>query len=726
MARFCAAQESVTAMVLLRARRAVLLLILALATTSLLQFAQAKLAQVQAAVTYRVLITGDSITQGSSGDYTWRYRLWNKLATTAPGAVSFVGTRTDLYDNVNNQQGSQYYAASFSAKSHSALWGSSYQAELANITSQVSSTNANVLVVMLGSNDLAYLTTPAQTIANVQTYIARARAAAPGIDIVVGQALNKWDPWAGQYQLNDQVADYATRLATMAASLNTASQRVVIAPTRNGWDSKVHTWDGTHPNATGEALIAQRISEGLAQIGVGAASPDISGPKTWAVAGPTPGLTPGSESAAITWNRVPSGATGMFIEQRLINNGEPWLRLPYSVGGNGWTAEMLAAGGTYEFRVVPAKGFSTGVAGPAASTTVSGQTPGGISSISATPAGESSLGGKKASASWGESSAAQGYHLSYRMVADPQPAWYDLPYPVTQRMWNFEPLNNGRRYAFRIRGTRGFINGPWKASSPIRAQGIPTNFTHVALGDSYSSGLGASGDYSGGDCLRAANAWTRSLYQINQGTSANLACAGAKIPGVRSQLGAMSNYFAQYPGSAQVVTMTVGGNDVGFSDVLAECVLSNCTGSESDLHNAIQSVQTELGGLYQDIRAMVPNADIIVGGYPSVVERYGPSWNPVCSGIGDFEREMITRLATHLNNEMVITAQASGVWTVGRRVQDAFVGHNACSSSEWIHAGNLDVGGVSGFIDAKSFHPNDGGQYHYTEVFNQTWEDYAG
>lgn len=34
---------------------------------------------------YKILISGDSISQGSSGDYTWRYRLWNRLNSTASG-----------------------------------------------------------------------------------------------------------------------------------------------------------------------------------------------------------------------------------------------------------------------------------------------------------------------------------------------------------------------------------------------------------------------------------------------------------------------------------------------------------------------------------------------------------------------------------------------------------------------------------------------------------------
>lgn len=708
-------------------RRAAVALALALLGTCLLAVAAATTAPADAAVTYRVLITGDSITQGSSGDYTWRYRLWNKLSSTAPGQVAFVGTRTDLYDVVNSRQGSQYYAASFAAKAHSAVWGDSYQAGLGSIASQVGSTNANVLVVMLGSNDLTYFTTPQQTIDNLRTYIARARAAAPGLDVVVGEVLNKYDPWAGQYLLRDQVSEYASRLATLASQLNTASERVVVAPTRDGWDSRTMTWDGTHPDATGEALIAQRVSQGLAKIGIGTASPDVSGAKSWSVPGPTPSVTAGSEQATLGWNRTPTGSTAMFIEQRLVNTGGAWQRLPYAVSGDGWTAELLAAGGSYQFRLVPSKGFQTGIAGPAVSVTVGGATPSAILTVNTVANGASSQGGQKATASWSASADAQGYLLSLRLMHDSQPSWTDLPYPVAQRQWAFEPLFQGRRYQVRVRGSRGFLTGPWKAGAVVRTRGVPGGFRHVALGDSYSSGLGASGSYSGGGCEQAANAWVHDVYLYQRSGGAHLACAGGKIPDVRDQLAAMDSYFAAYPDAPQLVTLTVGGNDVGFSDVLSECVLSSCTDMEADKHSAIITTGTKLSALYAEVRARHPYADIIVGGYPGVVERSGASFNPLCLRIGDHERDMIDRLSRHLNNEITDEAAGAHVWALGERIEAKFSGHNACSAdAEWVHAGNLDIGGVSGLIDKKSFHPNDSGQYAYTEVANATWEASAG
>src|SRR6202000_499973 len=47
----------------------------------------------------RIMIAGDSLTAGTSGEYTWRYRLWEAL-TRAGGSVDFVGQFTDLIDPV--------------------------------------------------------------------------------------------------------------------------------------------------------------------------------------------------------------------------------------------------------------------------------------------------------------------------------------------------------------------------------------------------------------------------------------------------------------------------------------------------------------------------------------------------------------------------------------------------------------------------------------------------
>jgi len=273
-----------------------------------------------AAPAYRLMLAGDSITQGSSGDYTWRYRLWVKLGRTAPGTTRFVGTRTDLYDNVNGRQGSGYYAdPSFGGRSHSALWGTTYNVQKANVASQVTGSGANTLVVLLGLNDIAWLgRTPAQVVSDLEAYVAAARGANSGIDVVVGQALKPYDPWTGAVRFQPEINELNRLIDVASGRLNTGNSRVVVAPTANGWNANGHTWDGTHPNPTGETLIAQRVSEGLARIGVGTSSPNTYASTPWNVRGPAVTVAPAAARADLSWNRTSTGATGMFIEQRLV------------------------------------------------------------------------------------------------------------------------------------------------------------------------------------------------------------------------------------------------------------------------------------------------------------------------------------------------------------------------------------------------------------------------
>ena len=70
----------------------------------------------------RILLVGDSVTQGSAGDWTWRYRLWEHL-DAAGVEFDLVGPRTDLYDNIAGEHGSAAYADGEFDRDHAARWG---------------------------------------------------------------------------------------------------------------------------------------------------------------------------------------------------------------------------------------------------------------------------------------------------------------------------------------------------------------------------------------------------------------------------------------------------------------------------------------------------------------------------------------------------------------------------------------------------------------------------
>ena len=121
----------------------------------------------RAASPARIMIVGDSISQGSAGDYTWRYRLWKHLQPKVPG-LDFVGVRNDLFDNVANVQGSQAYADSNFDRDHNALWGNTLDASGDTIQTRTAATTPDVMLVLLGINDLTFLTSPAGTEARIR------------------------------------------------------------------------------------------------------------------------------------------------------------------------------------------------------------------------------------------------------------------------------------------------------------------------------------------------------------------------------------------------------------------------------------------------------------------------------------------------------------------------------------------------------------------------------
>ena len=220
--------------------------------------------------------------------------------------------------------------------------------------------------------------------------------------------------------------------------------------------------------------------------------------------------------------------------------------------------------------------------------------------------------------------------------------------------------------------------------------------SYVALGDSYSSGTGTRSYISDGtDCLRSTSAYP-SLIASARGYSLNFrACSGAVISDVRAlQLGALSS-------STAYVTISIGGNDAGFADVLTECAqpgwLSNCYG-EIDRSRAFISgtLPARLDALYAEIATRAPQAEVTVVGYPRIFN------GEDCNAFTWFSGREMSRLnatADLLNSVTAQRAAARGFSFADPTSR--FVDHAVCDDSEWIN-------GLSWPI-VESFHPNRSG-----------------
>jgi lysophospholipase L1-like esterase len=222
---------------------------------------------------------------------------------------------------------------------------------------------------------------------------------------------------------------------------------------------------------------------------------------------------------------------------------------------------------------------------------------------------------------------------------------------------------------------------------------------YVALGDSYSSGLGA-GNYisSSGSCDRSNNAYSVQ-WSIGHSPASFVfvACAGATTADVvSSQLSALSS-------GTTLVSITIGGNDAGFSSVMETCVLESTSSCVSAVNAAENFVNTTLPGRLDttlaDIRNAAPNAKVVLLGYP---EFYDLSKSSTCIGLSTTDRTKLNQAADELDS--VLSAAATRDHVSYADVKSQFSGHEICDgSASWLHS--VDIFNIS-----DSYHPTANGQ----------------
>ena len=220
--------------------------------------------------------------------------------------------------------------------------------------------------------------------------------------------------------------------------------------------------------------------------------------------------------------------------------------------------------------------------------------------------------------------------------------------------------------------------------------------SYVALGDSYSSGTGTRSYLADGtSCQRSTYAYP-SLIAVSRGYALNFrACSGATVANVtNTQLSALTSGTAY-------VTISVGGNDAGFADVLTDCALpwwaANCNGAIDGAQSIINNqLPSRLSTLYAAIRTRAPSAKVVVVGYPRIfmgVDCNAGTW------FTSAEMTRLNQTADLLNSRLSAAAAARGFTFANPTSR--FVGHAVCGSPEWIN-------GLSWPI-SESYHPNRAG-----------------
>jgi len=225
---------------------------------------------------------------------------------------------------------------------------------------------------------------------------------------------------------------------------------------------------------------------------------------------------------------------------------------------------------------------------------------------------------------------------------------------------------------------------------------------YVALGDSYSSGVGTRVFYEeSGECDRSPDAYGPKIAAADGYTLSFQACSGAKTTEVdEKQLGTLS-------ASTSLVTITIGGNDAGFSNVIINCALYYFT-CGSAISESEEFVKKKLPALlettYKDIRAKATTAKVVVLGYPKLFTKEGKTCNVNFLTSGNEKK--INEGAELLDKVIRERAEASKYTFVNPT--SAFEAHEVCASEEWLNGQSDPL--------SESYHPNVKGQEEFTKL----------
>ena len=220
-----------------------------------------------------------------------------------------------------------------------------------------------------------------------------------------------------------------------------------------------------------------------------------------------------------------------------------------------------------------------------------------------------------------------------------------------------------------------------------------TAVNYVALGDSYSSGVGAGG--TSGSCGQSPNAYPALWAKASSPASFKFAaCSGATTTDVvNRQLSALSP-------STTLVSVTIGGNDAGFSSVLETCVLDSTSSCEKAVSAGEQFVKdtlpARLNTMLAGIRAHAPGAKVIVLGYPDFYDTSAS----FCLGLSAADHQVLDAAANDLDSALQGAAVASG--DTFADVRGGFSGHELCDGTNWLNSVTLPLD--------NSYHPTATGQ----------------
>jgi lysophospholipase L1-like esterase len=242
---------------------------------------------------------------------------------------------------------------------------------------------------------------------------------------------------------------------------------------------------------------------------------------------------------------------------------------------------------------------------------------------------------------------------------------------------------------------------------------------YVALGDSYTSGP-LIPDHAVSGCLRSSHDYPALVAAvIHPASFTDASCDGATTASMthaQTILGhTAAPQLAALSPDDTLVTVQIGGNDIGFGSIVATCAILSLTdlsgspcakhyasGGTGRLARAIARAAPKVAAVFRGIRRRAPHARVLLVGYPDILPASGDGcWPQVPVASGDIA--YLRGVEADLNRMLAAEATSHGTTYVNTYADST--GHDACQGPgvRWIE-------GLVPTSVALSFHPNEAGE----------------
>lgn len=304
---------------------------------------------------------------------------------------------------------------------------------------------------------------------------------------------------------------------------------------------------------------------------------------------------------------------------------------------------------------------------------------------------------------------------------------------------------------------------------------------YYALGDSFASGEsvkpfatstdeGSSSDNDKDTCHRSVLAYAKQLEQnsslkLQIPNNGFVACSGAETKNIYDAYDLDSKFkteklqYSQLSSDANIVTISIGGNDAYFSDFVNSCLFLDCSNMQSPVvsrsFNAVANMSGNLTNVYKQILQKAPNAKVYVVGYPQILPQKGCSqtdgWMKlfnafainaklgdamsiaainkigqsasldaaqiqqlINAGTVEFNsgevataRNLVTQLDAAIKSAVASVGSSRLVYIDPTAAGSPFIGHELCTSNPYFNGVVLDLAEVGTDMNVEfSFHPN--------------------